>query len=299
MNIYFYNAWHNGDLHVSRTFVRYIMENIKAKNYYYCHSNSKKILSDIENLKQIPFDCINKNDERGYFMQSDQDYYINTWYGSYDFSYLNNQELNLYTLFNIFKRTLKELFNHKILNDPIFFLPKVDFTKFDVRDIDNFILKDNRKKVLICNNEVDSGQSENFDFNPIIKRLSDEYPNILFIITNVIDNNLIEKDNIVYCRNIINSNDNDLNEIGYLSKFCDIVVGRYSGPYTFATTYETLLDPNKIFINFVNKKTRTYNYGDGSFGISAFLPEGKRTKFVTSSNFSESNIINVIKGELI
>ena len=155
MNIFFYNAWHNGDLHVSRTFVKYIMENIPALNYYYCHSNIPKILTDIENLKSIPFGLINKNSKVGHF-KNGNDIYINTWYGAYNFQYLMKHEMSIFVLYNIFKRTLRELFKHKILDDPLYFLPKIDYSKFDVKDVDDFILKDNRKKILICNNGVES-----------------------------------------------------------------------------------------------------------------------------------------------
>lgn len=300
MNIFFYNAWHNGDLHVSRTFIKYIIENIKDNTYYYCHSNMPKILQDIENLNQIPFsNIINKNSKEGYF-KNGEDYYINTWYGSYNFQYLMHQEMTTFVLFNIFKRTLKEIFRHQILNDPLYFLPKIDYSKFDVKDIDDFILKDNRKKVLICNNTVESGQCENFGFDIIIRKLSTDYPNILFIVSNIFRDYVIERDNVIYCNAILpNIHDNNLNEISYLSKFCDVIVGRYSGPCSFAGTYENFLDPNKTFINFIRSgMPNGYSYGDGSFGVTSLIPQGKRAKFVCSGNFKQRNVIDVIKGEL-
>jgi hypothetical protein len=301
MNIFFYNAWHNGDLHVSRTFIRYILENIKADSYNYLHSNSTKILQDIVNLNQLPFknEIIDKNSQDGY-LKKNQNYYINTWYGSYNFDYLRNKEMNIFVLFNIFKRTLKELFDHEILNDPLYFLPKIDYTKFDIKNVDNFILKDKRRKVLICNNNVDSGQSENFSFDPIIEKLSKDYPNILFIVSNIFKDHIIEKNNIFYCNRLCsNIYDNNLNEIGYLSKFCDVVVGRYSGPQSFAGTYENFLDTSKTFINFVKGGSPNgYDYGDCSFGITSILPKENRAKFVSSKNFATNDIINVIKGEL-
>lgn len=301
MNIYFYNAWHNGDLHVSRSFVRYIMKHIKADSYNYYHPNLNKILQDIDGLNQIPFkkSNIDLNDGRGYFKKGN-DYYINTWYGSYDFKYLFGEDMTIFCLYNIFKKTLKELFKFNIDPDPVKFFAKIDYSKFDVKDIDDFILKDNRKKVLICNNTVESFQSNNFDFNPIIRDLADKQPNILFVITNIMNNVILEKDNIIYCNTILPKiYDNNLNEISYISRFCDIIVGRYSGPQSFAGTYDNYLDPTKTFISFVTLgKPNRYGYGDCSFGSSLLLPQEKRAKFVYSGNFKSKSIINIIEGEL-
>ena len=111
----------------------------------------------------------------------------------YNFQYLMKHEMSIFVLYNIFKRTLRELFKHKILDDPLYFLPKIDYSKFDVKDVDDFILKDNRKKILICNNGVESGQSVNFDFDPIILSLANMYPDFLFIITNIIKDRVLER----------------------------------------------------------------------------------------------------------
>ena len=293
MNIAFYNAWHNGDLHVSRTFIRYIINNIKASSYYYLHNNPQKTLQDIPNLIQTPY-SFNRQDKQGHFRRGN-DVYINTWYCSYNNEYLNNNEMTIFVLFKIFKRSLKELFDHDILEDPLFFLPKIDYTKFNVASINKFIETDLRKKILICNNNVESGQSENFDFDPIIKTLSDQYPDILFVITNMKEH--IQKNNVIYCQDIIPYT-NNLNEISYLSKFCRIIVGRLSGPQSFSGVQDNLLDPNKKIITFLRIGINGYTFGDGSFGVTSLLPEGERAKFIHTDNFEFDNIVNVIKGEL-
>ena len=293
MNIYFYNAWHNGDLHVSRTFVRYMMENIKADNYFYMHNNAPKILQDILELRQAPY-SLNRQNKDGYFSRGN-DIYINTWYCSYNNEYLNNNEMTIFVLINIFKRTLKEVFNHDILNDPLYFLPIIDYTKFNVSRINNLVETDMRKKVLICNNDVDSGQSENFNFDNVIKTLSNEFPDILFIISNIKEP--IKKNNVMYCKDII-PYPNNLSEISYLSKFCSVIVGRLSGPQTFSTVQDNLLDPKKKIITFIKKEINGYFFGDGSFGVTSLLPEGDRASYIYSNNFEIDNIFEVIRKEL-
>jgi hypothetical protein len=67
-------------------------------------------------------------------------------------------------------------------------------------------------------------------------------------------------DNVVFTNDIIKSNECDLNEISYLSTFCDIIVGRNSGPFCFASTKNNLKDPNKTFYAFGNKETDCFVY---------------------------------------
>jgi hypothetical protein len=269
------------------------MENIKADHYFYLHNNSQKVLQDILNLRQQPY-YLNRQNKEGYFKRGN-DIYINTWYCSYNNQYLSNSEMTIFVLINIFKRTLKELFNHDMLDDPLYFLPKIDYTKYNVTKVNNLITTDTRKKVLVCNNTVDSGQSENFDFDDIIKIISNEFPDTLFIVTNM--KNPINKFNVMYCKDIIPYS-NNLNEISYLSKFCSVIIGRLSGPQTFSSVQDNLLDPKKKIITFIRKEINGYFFGDGSFGVTSILPEGERASYIHSNNFEPNNILEVIRKEL-
>ena len=46
---------------------------------------------------------------------------------------------------------------------------------------------------------------------------------------------------------------NDLNEISYLSTFCDVIIGKESGPFAFCTIKDNLMNENKTFINFCDR----------------------------------------------
>ncbi len=59
-------------------------------------------------------------------------------------------------------------------------------------------------------------------------------------ISNQLNNVLLASD-IIGCYN-------NLNEISYLSKFCNIIIGKCSGPYTYSQTKDTLNNPQKKFI---------------------------------------------------
>jgi hypothetical protein len=120
-------------------------------------------------------------------------------------------------------------------------------------------LKNTNKKILFSNGPCLSGQCDyTGDMSPIIEIIAENNPNKTFIATHPFDCSL---DNVVFTSDIIKSNQCDLNEISYLSTFCDIIVGRNSGPFCFASTKNNLKDPNKIFYAFGDKETDCYVYG--------------------------------------
>ena len=70
---------------------------------------------------------------------------------------------------------------------------------------------------------MNSGQAINFDFSIIINTLANIFKEYNFICTT---NNFIgQTDNIFFTDNIIKKNNDDLNEIAYLSKYCDVIIG--------------------------------------------------------------------------
>jgi hypothetical protein len=50
-------------------------------------------------------------------------------------------------------------------------------------------------------------------------------------------------------------NGSDLNEISYLSTKCNVIIGRASGPFTFAINRQNIEDPNKILLSFSKLRT--------------------------------------------
>ena len=240
-NVYFFNNFHNGDIFYSKEFVIDIKNKI-GQNHYYIHNNDFSILKDID-IQQIRKNLSNKNEIS--IEESDKDLYINTWIGQQKAKYLStaNSGCNLNTNYNMFCDIYKQL---SIEINPIeYYIPAVDFQKVQTTNIDNFI-KPNKKYILICNNNVCSGQSENFNFDPIIDYLSTTFPDLIFIITN---NTYLNKNNIFNFSDIVGIN-NNLLEISYISTKCDVIIGRASGPFCFTHIKENIKNPNKTFVGF-------------------------------------------------
>jgi hypothetical protein len=117
------------------------------------------------------------------------------------------------------------------------------------KGVDDFVSKNQNKKILFCNGPCLSGQCEYIgDMKSIIVDLSQEYPNKIFIATHKFECSI---DNIKFTDDIIQSNTTDLNEIAYLSSFCDIIIGRSSGPLCFCCNKENINDPSKTFYVFL------------------------------------------------
>lgn len=271
-NVYFFNNYHNGDVFYSIEFIKDIKNEI-GKNHYYIHNNDFSILKNID-IEQIR-KTTPKNDIS--VLQIENDLYINTWIGQQQAKFLNNDGCNFDSNYNVFCDIYDQL-NIKI--KPInYYIPKVDFTKIETKNIDDFI-QPNKKYVLVCNNNVWSDQSPNFNFYPIIDYLSNMHPNLCFIVTNDM---FLFKNNVFYVDNIVGFNKNLL-EISYLSTKCDIIIGRASGPFCFTHIENNLENKDKIFIGFSYKERESKYVSD----------ENCQAKQYWFNIFDNNSIINKI-----
>ena len=91
-NVVFYNNYHNGDIHYSREFIKFFINNIHSKNYYYIHPNDPRILLDVKRLTiKTPIEIVEKweklelntykKDKETNILRYTDTLYINTWIG--------------------------------------------------------------------------------------------------------------------------------------------------------------------------------------------------------------------------
>lgn len=231
---------------MSRAFVNDIINHLH-ENYifYYFSIHRKNILKDIKKINWINHlsnSSINENTE---FCIIDDNIYINTWFCHGNGIYFDTH-CSLYTLYKIFSIVYKNL--NLELRDLYHYIPKINIFELGDYKTLRFIKKNihYRKKILVCANDVTSNQCPNFDFVPIIEPIADSFKDYLFIITVDYDG---DHPNIV-STNQIYRQDFDLNEISHLSIYCDVIVGRASGAYTFTITKENINDKKKIFVCF-------------------------------------------------
>jgi hypothetical protein len=246
-----------GDLHEQREFIKDIKNLIPAKKYHVAHGKDPNILKDLE-MEFIPVNDYMPVGKAYNIVNNDL--YLNCWIGRDGRFVLPQVGCVIEKNYEMFNDILKH-FKLKLSKSVYDYLPEIDFSYFDLDNINKFVKQDNRYKVLICNGPVHSCQAENFDFTPVIERLCNVYNNYLFITTQ--ETNL-DLSNLLTTRDIIQLNF-DLNEIAYLALFVDTVVGRKSGPFVVAHT-RNLWYTNKNSISF------TYAKHSSHFVLSDHLP---------------------------
>lgn len=254
-NIVFVNYFHNGDIHFSRSFVKYTANlfNKKGYNCRYFHKNSPSLLNDIN----IKHDLIcSLNSEKILSKQIGDTIYLSTWYGVESFRFMNTYGGTTFNcLYHIFEdhisKYIPEYLEQYQNEDKKLFFPEIDYSKFSINNIKSWILKDFRKKILISNGNTLSGQSENVNMDELIDTLSSKFPDILFIPTNATK---IVKDNVIKSSEIIGPviGNCDLNEVSFLSTFCDIIIGKCSGTYSFSMTRYNMFERDCTFVAFSN-----------------------------------------------
>lgn len=251
--VVWYNHYGWGDIYASREMVREISKNISAKKIYYAHAKDKDILFDFPEFGFTPLSTL--MDMRRPFTISDGRLLINTWIGyaggKYVFPGVTCSMNNYKQMFN---DTLAMIgIDFRLTKSRTEYIPNPDISflkKEYINNIDKFLFYDDSVDytIIISNGDVQSNQAYNFDFTPIILTLADKYKNIRFIITQKFEHNL---PNISYTGDIIKkTNGADLNEIGYLSWYTDIIIGRSSGPYVFCQTHDNYHDYNKSILSF-------------------------------------------------
>jgi hypothetical protein len=279
-NIIFHNNFHRGDCFYSRSFVKDMINKIKADNYIYYTNYNSDIFKDIKVEHRTDKDLLKNLIETDIFIEGD-DIYINTWVGQNHRIFLVN-DCSLVSNYNMYKVIYDKL-NIK-LETIEYYIPEVDFNYIEKNNIDTFInIYKNNIKILVSNGNTLSGQSINFDFNLIISYLSDMFKNVIFILTD--NTNKLNKNNIFYTSDIINLN-SDMLEISYLSFFCNIIIGRASGPYCFSQIKDNMNDINKTYIGFSNNRKLLWY-------------ENSISKTVWSNNYDIYNILNIIANEIV
>lgn len=275
-----YNHWHYGDIFLSRMLIKGLSKKFKINFYHNLKPGLFKDLDDVKEIIGVPknFSLHNSNLENNI---------VNTWIGQNNMSYINTLDSQGCSFKNYMKLIRDVLNFYKIeIKDEEYYLPEIFYEKLpNISKIkSNFInIKQNFNKcILISNGDVLSRQSINFDFKPIIEKLSYDFPNYLFLITKDIIHN---KKNIFYTGNLTNILP-DLLYISYFSTLSEVLIGRASSPYTYFVTKENLTNKDKIIISFNNKKSEGYFY------------ENVQPKFVWSNNYDLNNIYLTIKNNI-
>lgn len=302
--IVFFELRHYGDLHITRNFVRYVIDHIPARKYVYVLNNDSKVFSDFSELTFERHDVtIHPFTIYGPWLVIDGTLYINTSCGTN--SKFAWQGTTIQTAHSIFKYYLKTLCNHTISEYLSTFVPSINFDKFKVDGVDAFMkLHEGKKKVLVVNGDTQSGQTLNFDMYPLVQILAHHYPDYMFFLSNIptstiynynvveasnMDSGIIPlESNIFLCRDIIGIDENDIVETAYFSLFCDVIIGRTSGVYTLSIEKRNVIDNPKKFICISHTEL------DKDMGMSLLYPH-LAENFIWTNTFNFGYLVDLIE----
>lgn len=274
-SICFFNYFHNGDLFLSREFVSIVSKKLKNQyNCFYAHHNHKKVIGDLDissfHIKQIS--KLKDAYHRDKLFQIENTLFVNTWIGSYMKQFATDgfhcvqtgcNLIEYQKIWNVIVKVLSEKlkidlsFQSKNILD---YIPVIDYEYYNISKAKQFIDENKDfKKIIISNGPVHSGQSFNvFNYDDLVNNLALSYPNFQVIATKKYQTEL---KNILFAEDIIGDKEGcDLNEISYLSTFCDILIGRNSGPFCFMNVKENIENKNKIIISLGNTDVENYLY---------------------------------------
>lgn len=316
--ILFFQHFHNGDLFATKEYIRQINDYMKTVsptvNVGYLHNNHPKTLLDLN------INVIGKPDKHYHFLfrrpksspwyiDEGDTLFVNTWVEGFFRQYpsiivdephgINPHKMNI--LWNHIYNKINNKFGTTLsVASPENYVCSTDYSIFDISSIDNHIRSNpEEKRILICNGEVKSNQSFGGTMQDILGILAKEYPDWNFYCTTKFETlipNIRFTDDIIPQGNTWNIDDKipdwskhvcDLNEISYFSKFCNIVVGRNSGPFVYCITKENMSDSNKTLISFNTFKTDSLVYN-----------LKHNAKYVWSNNFEINSVLNIIREEL-
>lgn len=257
----FFNHWRNGDCFIGKEYVREIINTIRVPAYY-AHNNHESVTQDLpcELMRIDDMKLQLGHGNKIVYDPEEQACYINTWVGAFLGTYFNpGNHANFVILNKIWRDYYKALNIPMVDKDAYYqYLPKINFNAYDLTSAKEWIQKQDRKYiVVISNGRQQSDQSDVGDMEIAIDIVTDRFKNIAFLICDKVNdkNNVtMRKDNITYSSDIFNSTVGNLPHISYITHFANLIVGKNSGPFSFAHTHDNLTDPNKIFLCFSRNK---------------------------------------------
>jgi hypothetical protein len=298
--VVFVNYFHNGDLHISREFIRKIKNHFPNYTYTYAHDKDPYVMKDLEidymKSNKVPM----RKDAFGSFVK-DNVLYLNTWYGSYGQLFNGSCGIAYDALYGVFNHHLKLNFETELVNidkDPKNFFPTINYNVYKTDNVDRFFAEQAIKfnKIFVFSNgPCLSGQANNFSMGGMINNFAKKYKTDLFIYTNK-DNRIEKLPNVFFSGDIIGHNLNcNLNENSYITSKSDVIVGRSSGVYTFAMTQDNMFNNKKLMVSF-----STIGKNDGKYWLAHHMaPKITYNSRVVNYSVNEpGKASNVLESEL-
>jgi hypothetical protein len=245
MKICFYTEGHLGDFIQTVPFVKLLSEKYPEHEYYqFVYGSHGTRYPDIF-LKTVP-GLIPTEELCG-------DINIPTWFCNPIYDELTRTGPIPYDLFSIQKYFWKNVYKKYNFDVEIPENTGLDFEFENILEnqstnLIRSVFNNSRKKILFINPKGRSGQTDNENWLDKIINLSNLYSEYDFYYTNK-EEIEIDSDNIFYTPDVFGTYPSDILHNGYLSTFCDIIVGRNCGALiAISMQNKNILCESKILI---------------------------------------------------
>lgn len=264
MKICFYNHFGNGDLIESRMFALAFMKMAGVATAEYAHQS--QYAGSFEDLWQLkPILIKPQMQPNASLTRVGDTLWVNTWVGRG-----HDQKMNGYVLqpgVGCVIERIMQMWDDLLVEAglPLLpgtaqeYLPRIDYTRCSISPKVAEYLNDNigKKLVLICNGKTTSHQCANFDYHPILDHIPMR-DGVRYLFTEKVPGfkraDVTFTDDITERMTIPQHAGWDLTAISYLSRYCDIIVGRCSGAQMYAQTLENWMDGNKTLVCFTHHR---------------------------------------------
>ena len=318
MEIVFYNQHQNGDIILSRQGVRWIIDHSpKNMNFIYIHNKNPEsvyVHDRIQHVKpSMNIHCVDIDRAEHFFKQNGANpeaLWVSTWLGSikgtravidsdgrerYLLPNSKGQYIigecyeswdNLETQMMLCKQSVDQINSFLSLNFVNFKIPYPEEKDLLIKwnsnppklDQVKELLDNNFKlRLLICNSDTISQQRPNFVYEEFLAETVKENSNVAFYFTDKkVD---LQLPNVFYINDVVSIP--NLNEIEYLSAFCDVIVTSLSGPGCMIINDKVMSDPNKTLIYICRK-------------IIGLIYDKGQCEYVQTENYDIQNIKSII-----
>lgn len=300
-SVVFFNHWHNGDLFISKEYVRILIDKLKLcgiDSFSYAHGNSYKLLSDLPAEYKHIFSTPVHMHQR-FHLESDV-LYVNTWVGVYTEFFSPGQcHSNFPTLakiWNFIFNAISEIIGANLSNGKeltaIDGIPSIDWSKFQIRQAIDFS-RQHKNIVLFCNTDPKSEQSKLNGIgllDNVIESLAIKNPEITFVCAR---KNHLVMPNVFFTDDIFAGVvDGDLNEISFLSISSKMIVGR-SGPWAYCHNKENSVRENCTIYTISDRRS------DSLFDCMEYLNCSHYSFIGNSEQSIEQQIHSILNNEYV
>lgn len=316
--IVFFNGHQHGDIANTRGIVNYIVNKLgHSFDYFFVHQKHQDAVQFNERVQvirqepsaEIPFpilgDVKSSHEQRLHYVIDDT-IYLNLWIGCspyyLEFRSTNGHGITRKSLqhqaiecIDYIKQVANIDIDHPSENDTLPITTDIGRNKQLISDFVSRIKSSYRKCVLIPNGNVESDQTPQFNFGDQLKQLMMDNQDVMFIYT--AKNFDFQSDNIIFIDDCFSFP--NLKDIDIISKYCDVLITRASGPGCVVSTFDNYYDTTKTFISFTINPCIAFEALCSDEEIENRKWGYENTaKMIWSNDFSSENLCRVI-GEAI